>query len=354
MFSLFETSTPQLYLDIDRTKAQMLGINVSDVFGALQTYLGSTYVNDFNLLGRTFRVTAQADAAYRLDTKDVLKIRVRNSRGDTVPLGSFTTVRDIVGPLSRAALQPLSGGRARCLGGARLSRRARRSRRCRSSRRETLPEGFSYEWTTLAYQQLRAGNTAIFAFMLAVVFVFLVLAAQYESLTLPLAVILIVPMCLVAAITGVILRGQDNNILTQVGFIVLIGLAAKNAILIVEFARQLEDQGRDRWAAAAEAARLRLRPILMTSLAFILGVVPLVWAIGAGAELRQALGTAVFAGMIGVTLFGLIFTPVFYVISPLAGRTGRAPEACPRGACAAGGVSVPVSGWSVRRSLRRS
>jgi multidrug efflux pump subunit AcrB len=180
---------------------------------------------------------------------------------------------------------------------------------------EALPAGFSYEWTTLAYQQIRAGNTAAFAFALAVVFVFLVLAAQFESVTLPLAVILIVPMCLVASITGVVLRGQDNNILTQVGFVVLIGLAAKNAILIVEFAKQLEDQGRDRWASAVEAARLRLRPILMTSLAFIFGVVPLVWATGAGAELRQALGTAVFAGMIGVTIFGLIFTPVFYVIS---------------------------------------
>src|SRR5213079_1479146 len=175
------------------------------------------------------------------------------------------------------------------------------------------PDGFGYEWTSLAFQQLRAGNTAAFAFALAVTFVFLVLAAQYESLTLPLAVILIVPMCLVSAIVGVILRGFDNNILTQVGFVVLIGLAAKNAILIVEFAKQLEDQGRDRAAAAVEAARLRLRPILMTSLAFIFGVVPLVWATGAGAELRQTLGTAVFSGMIGVTLFGLIFTPVFYV-----------------------------------------
>src|SRR6202035_2219902 len=179
---------------------------------------------------------------------------------------------------------------------------------------EVLPEGFGYEWTTLAYQQLRAGNTAGFAFALAVVFVFLVLAAQFESLTLPLAVILIVPMCLVASISGVILRGQDNNILTQVGFVVLIGLAAKNAILIVEFAKQLEDSGHTRWAAAVEAARLRLRPILMTSLAFIFGVAPLVWAVGAGAELRQTLGTAVFAGMIGVTVFGLIFTPVFYVL----------------------------------------
>ena len=195
---------------------------------------------------------------------------------------------------------------------------------------ETLPPGFSYEWTTLAFQQMRAGNTAVFAFVLAVVFVFLVLAAQFESLTLPLAVILIVPMCLIASITGVLLRGQDNNILTQVGFIVLIGLAAKNAILIVEFAKQLEERGRDRWAAAVEAAQLRLRPILMTSLAFIFGVVPLVWATGAGAELRQALGTAVFAGMIGVTVFGLIFTPVFYVICRwLAGlgarRKGTAP-----------------------------
>ena len=180
---------------------------------------------------------------------------------------------------------------------------------------ETLPDGFGTEWTTLAFQQLRAGSTAVFAFALAVVFVFLVLAAQYESLTLPLAVILIVPMCLVAAIIGVVLRGMDNNILTQVGFIVLIGLAAKNAILIVEFARQLEEQGRDRFSAAVEAARLRMRPVIMTSLAFILGVSPLVFAMGAGAELRQALGTAVFAGMIGVTVFGLIFTPAFYVIS---------------------------------------
>jgi multidrug efflux pump subunit AcrB len=199
---------------------------------------------------------------------------------------------------------------------------------------ETLPDGFTYEWTTLAYQQMRAGNAAAFAFMLAVVFVFLVLAAQYESLTLPLAVILIVPMSLIASITGVLLRGQDNNILTQVGFIVLIGLAAKNAILIVEFAKQLEDRGRDRWAAAVEAARLRLRPILMTSLAFIFGVVPLVWATGAGAELRQALGTAVFAGMIGVTTFGLLFTPAFYVIcrwlAALGAKAKPGPSAHPQ------------------------
>ena len=322
VFSLFETSTPQLYLDIDRTKVQMLGVNVADVFGALQTYLGSSYVNDFNILGRTFRVTAQADAGHRLDPKDVLRIRVRNAAGDTVPLGSFTTLRDISGPyrVPRYNLYPAAELDGAAAPGFAQGQAIELMEKLAA---ETLPPGFSFEWTTLAYQQLRAGSTAIFAFLLAVVFVFLVLAAQYESLTLPLAVILIVPMCLIASITGVILRGQDNNILTQVGFIVLIGLAAKNAILIVEFAKQLEDQGRNRWVAAAEAARQRLRPILMTSLAFIFGVVPLVWAIGAGAELRQTLGTAVFAGMIGVTAFGLIFTPVFYVVCRRLSTMGR-------------------------------
>ncbi len=314
VFSLFETSTPQLYLDIDRTKAQLLGINIADVFSALQVYIGSSYVNDFNLFGRTFRVVTQADAPYRNDPKDILKIRVRNSTGETVPLGSFTTVRDISGPyrVPRYNLYPAAELDGAAAPGYSQGQAIEIMQRLGA---EMLPEGFGFEWTTLALQQIRAGNTAIFAFILAVVFVFLVLAAQFESLTLPLAVILIVPMCLVASISGVILRGQDNNILTQVGFVVLIGLAAKNAILIVEFAKQLEDRGRDRWSAAVEAARLRLRPILMTSFAFIFGVAPLVWAIGAGAELRQTLGTAVFSGMIGVTLFGLIFTPVFYVVT---------------------------------------
>jgi len=323
VFSLFETSTPQLYLDIDRTKAQLLGISVPDVFAALQIYLGSSYVNDFNLFGRTFRVTAQADGSARMDPKDVLKIRVRNSTGDTVPLGSFTTVRDISGPyrVPRYNLYPAAELDGNAAPGYSQGQAIEQMAKLAG---EVLPDGFDYEWTTLALQQIRAGNTAGFAFALAVVFVFLVLAAQFESLTLPLAVILIVPMCLVASITGVILRGQDNNILTQVGFVVLIGLAAKNAILIVEFAKQVEDSGRSRFDAAVEAARLRLRPILMTSLAFIFGVVPLVWAIGAGAELRQALGTAVFSGMIGVTAFGLIFTPVFYVVCRwLAGLRGR-------------------------------
>jgi multidrug efflux pump subunit AcrB len=323
VFSLFETATPQLYLDIDRVKAQMLGVNVSDVFAALQIYLGSSYVNDFNLFGKTFRVTAQAGDVYRNDPSDVLKIRVRNQSGETVPLGSFTTMRDISGPyrVPRYNLYPaaeLDGNAARGYS------QGQAIEIMEKLAAETLPEGFGYEWTTLAFQQLRAGNTAVFAFALAVVFVFLVLAAQYESLTLPLAVILIVPMCLVAAIVGVILRGFDNNILTQVGFVVLIGLAAKNAILIVEFAKQLEDQGRSCWDAAVEAARLRLRPILMTSLAFIFGVMPMVWGVGAGAELRQNLGTAVFSGMIGVTAFGLIFTPVFYVVCRwIAVRTAR-------------------------------
>src|SRR5579883_2487012 len=323
VFTLFETSTPQLYLDIDRAKAQLLGINVADVFSTLQVFLGSAYVNDFNLFGRTFRVTAQADARYREDARDVLSLRVRNANGDAVPLGSFTTVHSISSSyrVPRYNLSPAAEIDGAAAPGYSQGQAIATMEKLAA---EVLPDGFGYEWTTLAFQQIRAGSTAAFAFSLAVAFVFLLLAAQFESLTLPLAVILIVPMCLVASITGVILRGMDNNILTQVGFVVLIGLAAKNAILIVEFARQLEEQGRDRFAAAVEAARLRLRPILMTSLAFILGVAPLVWAVGAGAELRQALGTAVFAGMIGVTAFGLVFTPVFYVLTRcLAGVMSR-------------------------------
>src|SRR5262244_1629790 len=332
VFSLFETSTPQLYLDIDRTKAQLLGISIPDVFSSLQILLGSSYVNDFNLFGRTFRVVAQADSGERLDPKDVLKIRVRNSLGETVPLGSFTTIRDISGPfrVPRYNLYPAAELDGAAAPGYSQGQAIDIMQRLAA---ETLPDGFNYEWTTLAFQQVRAGNTALFAFVLAVVFVFLVLAAQFESVTLPLAVIMIVPMCLITSIAGVVLRGQDNNILTQVGFVVLIGLAAKNAILIVEFAKQLEDQGRDRFAAAVEAARLRLRPILMTSFAFIFGVMPLVWAIGAGAELRQMLGTTVFAGMIGVTAFGLVFTPIFYVvcrwIAEKTRRRRRAPDAPP-------------------------
>jgi hydrophobe/amphiphile efflux-1 (HAE1) family protein len=331
VFTLFETSTPQLYLDIDRAKAELLGINVADVFSALQVFIGSAYVNDFNLFGRTFRVTAQADAPFRENTRDVLSLRVRNANGDTVPLGSFTTVHTTSGSYRVPRYNLYRTAEVDGIAAPGYSQ-GQAIETMQNIAAEVLPEGFSYEWTTLAFQQLRAGSTSGFAFALAVVFVFLVLAAQYESLTLPLAVILIVPMCLVASITGVILRGMDNNILTQVGFIVLIGLAAKNAILIVEFAKQLEGQGLDRFAAAVEAARLRLRPILMTSFAFIFGVVPLVWAIGAGAELRQALGTAVFAGMIGVTAFGLIFTPVFYVLTQRFASRRRRGTAAPHSA----------------------
>jgi len=313
VFSLFEVSTPQLYLDIDRTRAQLLGVQLPDVFAALQVNIGSLYVNDFNLFGRTFRVQAQAAAPYRLEPRDILNLRVRNAEGATVPIGSFTTIRDITGPyrVPRYNLYPAAELDGAAAPGFSQGQAIQIMEKLAA---EVLPAGFSYEWTTLAFQQIRAGDTAMFAFTLAVVFVFLVLAAQYESLTLPLAVIMIVPMCLIASITGVVWAGQDNNILTQVGFIVLIGLAAKNAILIVEFAKQLEEQGRDRWRAAEEAAELRLRPILMTSLAFTLGVLPLAIAVGAGAELRQALGVAVVSGMIGVTIFGLLFTPAFYVM----------------------------------------
>ena len=328
VFSFFETATPQIFLDIDRTKAQLLGVNIADVFSTLQIYLGSSYVNDFNLFGRSYRVVAQAEARNRLDSRDVLTLRVRNTQGETVPLGSFTTISDIAGPyrVPRYNLYPAAELDGAAAPGYSQGQAIEIMQRLSA---ETLPDGFSYEWTTLAFQQLRAGNTAAFAFVLAVVFVFLVLAAQFESLTLPLSVILIVPMCLIAAITGVIWAGQDNNILTQVGFIVLIALAARNAVLMVEFAKQLEDRGSDTISAAVEAAKLRIRPIVMTSMAFILGVVPLVWATGAGAELRQALGTPVFAGMIGVTFFGLIFTPVFYVVCRRLGQLGsrRTPRA---------------------------
>ncbi|GGE08573.1 multidrug efflux RND transporter permease subunit [Polymorphobacter glacialis] len=317
VFTLFNTGTPRVFADIDRDKAQLLGVNPSAVFSTLQVYLGSAYINDFNLFGRTYRVTAQADAAFRNDPNDITNLKVRSASGTMVPLGSVATLKDDSGPyrVVRHNLFPAAE-----LQGDRLpgfsSGQALGTMEDLAGK--LLPEGFSYEWTELAYQEKTQGNTAAAVFVLAVVFVFLLLAAQYESLLLPLAVILIVPMCLLAAILGVNLRGFDNNILTQIGLVVLVGLAAKNAILIVEFAKQAEDRGLDRFAAAEEAARTRLRPILMTSFAFILGVVPLVIASGPGAEMRQALGTAVFFGMIGVTIFGLLFTPVFYVIASWA------------------------------------
>ncbi|EEF81140.1 efflux RND transporter permease subunit [Methylophaga thiooxydans] len=312
-FTFFSTNNPQLYLDIDRNKAERLGVPVDNVFDALEVFIGSVYVNDFNYLGRTFRVTAQAEAEERLSIDDAMRIRVRNNNGDMVPIGSFATVQNTSGPsrVPRYNLYPAASVMGSASAGFSSGEALDTMEQLAD---QILPDGVGYEWTEIAYQQKSTGDTAILAFVLAVVFVFLLLAAQYESWTLPLSIILIVPMCLLSAITGVYIAGMDNNILTQIGLVVLVGLASKNAILIVEFARELEDQGRDIWEAAVEAARLRLRPILMTSFAFILGVVPMVIAEGAGAEMRQALGVAVFSGMLGVTAFGLIFTPVFYVL----------------------------------------
>lgn len=314
VFTFFENATPRIFLDFDREKAERLGVPVARVTEALEFYLGSIFVNEFNYLGRTFRVIAQAGEEYRRRVDDIFRIKVRNNDGKMVPIGSVATVRNVVGPsrFPRYNLYPaidligdISPGYST---GTALDTMEQLAK-------EYLPDGISYEWTELAYQQRVAGNTAIIAFTLGVVFVFLVLAAQYESLILPLAIILIVPMCLFSSMLGIKILGMDNNIMTQMGFIILIGLASKNAILIVEFAHTIENQGTNRWKAAIQAAKLRLRPILMTSFAFILGVFPLVIAHGAGAEMRKALGVAVFSGMIGVTFFGLVFTPIFYVLT---------------------------------------
>ncbi|WP_077145952.1 efflux RND transporter permease subunit [Sphingopyxis sp. KK2] len=312
VFTLYNTATPRVYADIDRAKSDMLGVPPARVFEALQVYLGSAYVNDFNLLGRTFRVTAQADAASRDDPSDIAQLKTRSNSGEMVPLGAVATFSDRTGPyrVTRYNLFPAVEVDGETAPGFSTGQAIS----VMDKVAEDLPAGFSAEWTDLAFQQKAAGNVAALIFALSVVFVFLVLAAQFESLTLPLAIILIVPMTLLAAMAGVNLRGLDNNILTQIGLIVLIALAAKNAILIVEFAKQAEERGASIVEAAVAAARARLRPILMTSFAFILGVAPLVWASGPGYELRQALGTAVFYGMIGVTFFGLVYTPSFYVV----------------------------------------
>ncbi|WP_119680882.1 efflux RND transporter permease subunit [Indioceanicola profundi] len=313
VFTPFSAKAPQVYLDIDRVKAQMLEVPVENVFGTLEVYLGSAYVNDTNLFGRTFRVTAQADSQFRLDPEGIAKLETRNANGDMVPLGSFVDFRYVTGPdrVHRYNLFPAAEIQGNALPGFSSGQAIAAMEGLADG---ALPEGFGIEWTDLSYQEKNTGNSALYIFPLCVFFVFLVLAAQYESWSLPFAIILIVPMCLLSAIGGVMMRGMDNNILTQIGFVVLVGLASKNAILIVEFARQLEAEGRDRFDAVIEACRLRLRPILMTSFAFILGVVPLMIASGAGAEMRQAIGTAVFFGMLGVTFFGLVFTPVFYVV----------------------------------------
>ncbi|RXG32257.1 efflux RND transporter permease subunit [Leeuwenhoekiella marinoflava] len=313
VFTFFNDQTPQLYLDIDRVKAEKLGINVGDVFQSLEIYMGSAFVNEFNYLGRTFQVTAQADAPNRLTPDDISRIKVRNADAEMVPLGTFTKQEDISGAsrIPRFNLFPAASLNGNIAPGYSSGEALDRMEELAA---EVLPQGISFEWTELAYQEKQTGNTAGIAFLLAVVFVFLLLAAQFESLVLPLAVIFIVPMVLLSAIVGIDLAGLDNNIMVQIGLIVLVGLASKNAILIVEFAKQLEDQGKDLKTAVIEASRLRLRPILMTAMAFILGVIPLAIATGAGAELRVSLGIAVFSGMLGVTIFGIFLTPVFYYL----------------------------------------
>ena len=313
VFTTFAAATPQVFVDVDRDKAQMMKVPVTNIFEAMRVFMGSAYVNDFNMFGRTYRVTAQADGDYRLDHASISKIRVRSTDGHMVPLGSLVTFKEIVGPerVPRYNLFPSAEVQGSAITGVSSGQSLQIMRALAA---EKLPPGVDFEWTDLSFQEAKVGRTGYYIFILSVIFVFLALSAQYESWSLPLAIMLIVPMCLFSAAFGVWLHGREINILTQIGFVVLIALAAKNAILIVEFARQLEEQGRDTVSAAVEACRLRLRPILMTSLAFTLGVVPLYLAVGAGAEMRIALGTAVFWGMIGVTLFGLIFTPVFYVV----------------------------------------
>jgi hydrophobe/amphiphile efflux-1 (HAE1) family protein len=333
-FTLFNTHTPQIYADINRTKAELLQVPIDNVFEALSVYMGSAYVNDFNLLGRTYEVNVQADNQFRTTLRDVENLKTRNKLGNIVPIGAVATFHDATGPfrVPRYNLYPAAEIQLNLAHGYSTGQAIAT---VEAIAQRVLPQGFGFEWTEIALQEKLAGNTAALAFGLAVVFVFLLLAALYESWLLPLAVVLIVPMCILAAMIGVNLRGLDRNILVEIGLVVLVGLAAKNAILIVEFARQAEEEGATRLDAAVAAARTRLRPILMTSLAFILGVVPLAVATGAGAEMRQSLGTAVFFGMLGVTLFGLLFTPVFYVlvrrIAALRGspvkKTEREPEA---------------------------
>jgi multidrug efflux pump len=326
-FSTYQINVPQLNVDIDRVKVKRQNVKLSDLFQSLNVYLGSLYVNDFNKFGRTYQVLAQADAPFRSHVEDILPLKTRNASGEMVPLGSMVNVSEAFGP---DVVQRYNGYRASDINGGAAPGFSSGQAQAVMAKilTETLPHGMSFEWTDLAYQQLISGSSSLFVFPLCVLFVYLVLAAQYESLTLPLAIILIVPMCLLAAITGVVLTHGDNNIFTQVGLIVLVGLACKNAILIVEFAKHLEEeQAHDTVSAVLEAARLRLRPILMTSIAFIMGVVPLMVAGGAGAEIRHTLGTVVFAGMLGVTFFGLLLTPVFYVLIRRLGKRQPVPRA---------------------------
>ncbi|MBP7336167.1 efflux RND transporter permease subunit [Niveispirillum sp.] len=336
-FSSYEINVPQLDVDLDRVKAKQLGVPVTDVFETMQVYLGSLYVNDFNTFGRVYQVRVQADAPFRAHADDIGLLKTRNDQGVMVPLSSLVQVTQSYGPemvvrYNGYTAADINGGPAPGYSSGQAEAAAERIAA------EVLPRGIKFEWTDLTYQQILAGNAALWVFPISVLLVFLVLAAQYESLTLPLAILMIVPMSLMSALAGVWITGGDNNIFTQIGFMVLVGLSAKNAILIVEFARELETHGRTAVQAAIEASRLRLRPILMTSIAFIMGVVPLITSTGAGAEMRQAMGVAVFAGMLGVTVFGLLLTPVFYVLLRfMVGANRRQPQpAVPAGMVAAG------------------
>ncbi|WP_330959799.1 efflux RND transporter permease subunit [Photobacterium sp. 53610] len=319
VFSGYQVNVPQLDIEVDRTKAMQQGVNLDMLFQTLQGYLSSTYVNDLNLFGRTYQVNMQADQAYRQDAAQVGQIKVRNAQGDMVPIDSFIHVKDTAGPdrvmhYNGFMTAEINGGPAPGYSSGEAQAAIEKILA------ETLPRGMSYEWTELTYQQMITGDSNLYVYPLVILLVFMVLAAQYESVRLPMAIILIIPLTLLSALSGVVLYGGDNNILTQIGFIVLVGLATKNAILIVEFAKELQDQGYSVKEAILEASRLRLRPILMTSIAFIMGVAPLVYSTGAGAEMRQAMGVAVFSGMIGVTVFGLLLTPLFYYLLAKRGQ----------------------------------
>jgi HAE1 family hydrophobic/amphiphilic exporter-1 len=324
VFTLFGTRAPSIYTDIDRERAEKVGLTPTDVFSTLQVYLGSQYVNDFNYLGRTYQVIAQADGSFRRDPQDIARLKARNTSGEMVPIGTVARLKYENTPyrVPRYNLFPAAEVMGVAAPGVATGTALHRMEELA---REVLPPGIGFEWTELAFQQQEPGTPALLVFGAAALFVFLVLAAQYENWKLPLAVVMIVPMCLLASVTGLLARGLPIDVLAQIGFVVLVGLAAKNAILIVEFARQAEEDGATPGEAAVRAARTRLRPILMTSLAFILGVAPLVVATGAGAEMRQSLGTAVFSGMLGVTAFGLLFTPAFYTVVRKFGRKAAQP-----------------------------
>jgi hydrophobe/amphiphile efflux-1 (HAE1) family protein len=340
VFTLLNTGSPSIYTDIDRVKAEKVGLTPTDVFNTLQVYLGSQYVNDFNLLGRTYQVIVQADGRFRRDGQDLMGLKARNSAGEMVPVGSVADLKSVTVPyrVPRYNLYPAAEVQGVAAPGVATGTALHRMEELAA---QVLPPGIGFEWTEIAYQQQQKGTPTFLVFGAAALFVFLVLAAKYESWKMPLAVVLIVPMCLLASVTGLMFRGLPIDILAQIGFVVLVGLAAKNAILIVEFAHQREEEGSSLAEAAVYAARTRLRPILMTSLAFLLGVAPLVVATGAGAEMRQSLGTAVFGGMLGVTAFGLIFTPAFY---SLVQRFGFAPGESKSAPQARDANHHPVSG----------